>query len=113
MTKFAKDTEATTEVDATAPNTSIDDIDQPPMHEWRPARQPKPGSKTFQLIRLLSAKTGADVVAISQKLGWQVHTTRAAITGLRKAGHPIDHVKGANGKPGRYRITGPIMRLDG
>ena len=113
MTKVARDTETTTEADATAPKTSSEDVDEGPMHVWVPARQPKPGSKTYQLIRLLSGKTGADVVAVSQKLGWQVHTTRAAISGLRNSGYPIDHVKGANGKPGRYRITGPIMRLDG
>lgn len=113
MTKVAKDPETTALAgDPVSPNPA-DDLDNEPMREWVPARQPKPGSKTFQLIRLLSGKTGADVVAVSQKLGWQVHTTRAAITGLRKAGNPIDHVKGANGKPGRYRITGPIMRLDG
>lgn len=113
MTKVAIDGETSAEANATAPNTSTDDVDQEPMHEWVPARQPKPGSKTFQLIRLLSGKTGADVVAVSQKLGWQVHTTRAAISGLRRSGYPIDHVKGVNGKPSRYRITGPILRLDG
>lgn len=113
MTKVARDTQTPTEADVTASLTSVDKFDQEPMRKWVPARQPKPGSKTIQLIRLLSGKTGADVVAVSQKLGWQVHTTRAAITGLRKSGYPIAHVKGANGKPGRYRITGLILRLDG
>ena len=113
MTKVARDPETTALAGDPVSPVPVDELDHEPMHVWVPARQPKPGSKTFQLIRLLSGKTGADVLTISQKLGWQSHSTRAAITGLRKAGHPIDHVKGANGKPGRYRITGPIMRLDG
>lgn len=113
MTKNGTDTETMTQAGETALLAQVSELDPEPMHEWVVARQPKPGSKTFQLIRLLSGKTGADVVAVSQKLGWQVHTTRAAISGLRNLGHPILHVKGANGKPGRYRITGPIMRLDG
>ena len=113
MTKNGTDTETMTQAGETAMIALANELDHEPMHKWVPARQPKPGSKTFQLIRLLSGKTGADVLAVSQKLGWQAHSTRAAITGLRKAGHPIDHVKGANGMPGRYRITGPIMRLDG
>jgi hypothetical protein len=113
MTKVAKDPETTALAgDPVSPNPA-DDVDQEPMHEWVPARQPKPGSKTYQLIRLLSGKTGADVVVVSQKFGWQIHTTRAAISGLRQSGYPILHVKGSNGKPSRYRITGPILRLDG
>jgi len=58
-----------------------------------------------QLIRLLSTKAGADAAAISGKLGWQPHTTRAAIAGLRKAGYGIATEKPSDGKPTRYRIT--------
>ncbi|WP_233140042.1 DUF3489 domain-containing protein [Marivita geojedonensis] len=38
---------------------------------------------------MLSAKAGADILTISAKLGWQVHTARAAITGLRKDPGPV------------------------
>ena len=62
-------------------------------------------TKKEQLIRLLSAKAGADAATISGKLGWQPHTTRAAITGLRKAGYEITAEKPDGGKPTRYRIT--------
>lgn len=62
-------------------------------------------TKKAQLIQLLSAKTGANVETLSGKLGWQSHTTRAAITGLRKAGFEILTEKGA-GKPTTYRIAG-------
>ena len=74
----------------------------------RPARSEakKPETKKQQLIRMLSGKTGADVATISAKLGWQQHTTRAALTHLRKAGYAIEAGKPENGKAGRYRITG-------
>ena len=61
-------------------------------------------TKKAQLIKLLSVKAGADIATISGKLGWQTHTTRAAITGLRKAGYEITAEKTDGGKPTRYRI---------
>lgn len=68
----------------------------------RPARRT---TKRAQLVQLLQARTGADVATISTKLGWQPHTTRAALTRLRKSGYAIEAEKGAEGKPTRYRIT--------
>ena len=64
-------------------------------------------TKKVQLVRMLSAKAGADVAAISKRLGWQDHTTRAAMSGLRKADYQISSVKPENGKSRRYRITAP------
>lgn len=61
-------------------------------------------TKKDQLIKLLSAKAGADVNAISAKLGWQQHTTRAALTGLRKAGFEVVGEKPAKGGPSKYCI---------
>ena len=62
-------------------------------------------TKKAQLIRMLTGKTGTEVAAVGKKLGWQHHTTRAALTGLRKAGYVIAAEKTADGKPTRYRIT--------
>jgi hypothetical protein len=62
-------------------------------------------TKKAQLIRMLSARAGADIATISGKLAWKTHTTRAAITGLRKAGYEITVEKAEGGKPTRYRIT--------
>jgi hypothetical protein len=62
-------------------------------------------TKKAQLVRLLSGKTGADAISLGAKLGWQVHTTRAAITGLRKAGYEIAADKPDPAKPTRYRIV--------
>ena len=65
--------------------------------------RPKP-SKKQQLIRLLSAKAGADTGTISCKLGWQPHTVRAALSGLRKAGYRIEGERPGEGRAVRYRI---------
>jgi predicted ArsR family transcriptional regulator len=63
-------------------------------------------TKKDQLIKLLGTKSGADIKSLSEKLGWQQHTTRAALSGLRKAGYQIAAVKAGNGKPSRYQIIG-------
>ena len=68
-------------------------------------KQTKPKSKKAQLIQLLTRKSGADVATISDKLGWLPHTTRAALTGLRKSGFEISAEKAGEGKPLSYRIT--------
>ena len=69
----------------------------------RPANTKVP-SKKNQLIKLLSRKSGADAEAISEKFGWQPHTTRAALSGLRKAGMDLIKDPPISGKPTRYRI---------
>lgn len=66
---------------------------------------PKRKTKKAQLIQMLTRKVGADATTISDRLGWQSHTTRAALTGLRKAGFEITAEKKGEGKPLSYRIT--------
>lgn len=65
----------------------------------------RPETKRERLIKLLGRKGGAEVAAISETLGWLPHTTRAALTGLRKAGFAIEAEKPAGGGASRYRIT--------
>ena len=77
-------------------------------NEQKAPQKPKSAvrvTKKDQLIRLLRAKSGADVAAISERLGWQQHTTRAALSGLRKAGFGIAGEKPAKGGALRYRIA--------
>ena len=61
-------------------------------------------TKKAQLIHMLSTQSGADLAVISGKLGWQRHTIRAAIAGLRKAGFAVEAAKPDTEKPTRYRI---------
>jgi hypothetical protein len=69
------------------------------------ARTMKPPTKRARLIGLLKAAGGADVATLSADLGWQQHSTRAALTGLRKAGFSIERTKPDGGNSACYRIT--------
>jgi len=57
-----------------------------------------------QLIKALSRKNSVDIKTISAKFGWQDHSTRAALSGLRKAGYELG-VQKKSGKPTRYSIA--------
>ena len=66
----------------------------------------KPGqTKRARLIDLLKRANGSDVATLSHELGWQQHTTRAALTGLRKTGFVIERVRSGAGRTATYRIT--------
>lgn len=56
-----------------------------------PAGSGKPAtkSKRDQLVALLSKSNGARLSVIVERLGWQAHTVRAALSGLRKQGIEI------------------------
>lgn len=75
------------------------------------SRKSQPPSKTpantkkALLIGFLSKEAGADVAGISKRFGWLPHTTRAALSRLRKAGYQISSMKTGTGKPTIYRIT--------
>lgn len=62
-------------------------------------------SKREQLIKLLERESGATLDAMVTLTGWLPHTTRAALTGLRKKGHVItsDKVDGVR----TYRAAEP------
>lgn len=48
-----------------------------------------PASKTAQVLALLRRSGGANLDELVAATGWLPHTTRAALTGLRKKGHAI------------------------
>lgn len=64
-----------------------------------------PKSKKDQLIDLLRTKGGANVKQISDALGWQPHTVRAALTGLRKANVAVEKMPAREGELSHYRIS--------
>jgi hypothetical protein len=49
-------------------------------------REPRRTTKGGRLVRLLKASGGREIATLSRELGWQPHTTRAALARLRKAG---------------------------
>ena len=74
-----------------------------PTTKSKPARAGR-ATKKDQLIKLLGSKAGADIKSLSEKLGWQQHTTRAAMSGLRRAGFELAGEKPAKGGNLKFRI---------
>lgn len=59
------------------------------------AAAPRPHTKAERLLDLLRTGTGATLEDMTEATGWQAHTVRAAMTGLRKRGIAITrHVEG-------------------
>lgn len=71
-----------------------------------PKASPRPDTKKARLIARLEAPRGVDVATLSTELGWQPHSTRAALTGLRKDGYTIERLPSEPDQPTRYRIAG-------
>ena len=70
-----------------------------PQPEAAPADRPTAGAisptapretKIGKVISLLKRKQGASLDQIVTTTGWQPHTARAAMTGLKKKGHSIE-----------------------
>jgi predicted ArsR family transcriptional regulator len=62
-----------------------------------------PSTKSARLLAMLGAPDGASIEEISEALSWQQHSTRAALTGLRKKGHAI--IRDKQGSVTTYRIA--------
>src|SRR5215203_742292 len=68
------------------------------------SREPRPGSKQARIIALMRRKNGASLDDMVEATDWLPHTTRAALTGLRKKGYAIEKGKSPKGKT-VYRIS--------
>ena len=62
-------------------------------------------TKASIILDLLKRPKGATVADLQKATGWQEHSVRAALTGLRKKGHEIIKTKDDAGVT-LYRITG-------
>ena len=67
------------------------------------AGAPKGKTKTALLVELLEAPAGASAAIIMAATGWQAHTVRAALSGLRKSGRVLDRETTPEGPV--YRIV--------
>ena len=65
---------------------------------------PRQGSKLAEVIVLLHRKQGAGIEELTSTTGWLPHTTRAALTGLRKRGYAIERSRSEQGGS-VYRIV--------
>jgi len=64
---------------------------------------PRTGTKQALVIEMLGAKKGVTLDALVEATGWLPHTTRAALTGLRKRGFVIERMRD-EGSASAYRI---------
>lgn len=64
-------------------------------------------TKTDRLREILTKPNGATLEAICKVTGWQPHSARAALSGLRKAGYTIERERTGADKTGTsvYRLT--------
>ena len=91
--------------EAAAAGDAMPVIPAPPvaLSSTKPASAQPTGTKSAAVIALLSRADGATLDEMIDATGWLPHTTRAALTGLRKKGHAI--LRGKRGEVTCYRIT--------
>lgn len=75
---------------------------------------PRSGSKLAQVIDLLRQDGGATTDELIGATGWLAHTTRAALTGLRKRGYAVEIDREDKDRGLFYRIKledggGPVL----
>jgi biotin operon repressor len=70
-----------------------------------PSCSPAETSKTARVIALLQRQDGASLDELVAETGWQRHTTRAALTSLRKKGYVIASERINDVR--RYRAAAP------
>lgn len=68
----------------------------------REAPAPRPTTKSELVLSLLRRTEGATLAELVEATGWLPHTTRAALTCVRKRGHAIE--KSKRGDETCYRI---------
>ena len=74
-------------------------IRAPARHRGKPTT-----TKRAQIIGLLQRRRGASLVELTEATGWQAHSIRAALTGLRKQNMRVDRMRDKQGG-GVYRIV--------
>lgn len=98
----------------TAENTAVPSEEQQPATsaaaapehpEPGSAAKPRAGGKLAEVIALLRREGGSSVAELMAVTGWLPHSTRAALTGLRKRGYAVTREAGESGSV--YRIASP------
>jgi hypothetical protein len=65
---------------------------------------PRGGSKLARVIALLERDHGATIEELIAATGWLAHTTRAALTGLRKRGYAVEIDRSDDKRGSFYRV---------
>lgn len=72
-----------------------------PSATVKPDAPPAP-TKADRLLSMLQTRDGVSIEELSTAFGWLQHTTRPAVTGLRKKGHAVTRTE--QGSVTVYRI---------
>ena len=95
--------------DQAAIPSELETQDARPAHGMEPVppcpRAPRGGSKLMQVIELLRRDRGAAIDELIAATGWLAHTTRAALTGLRKRGYAVVIDRSRDKRGSFYRIA--------
>jgi Protein of unknown function (DUF3489) len=96
--------------DAGGRKTSKDAIDTPKAapegcEETARLHVPRAGTKISAVIDLLGRDAGATIDELVAATGWLPHTTRAALTGLRKRGLAVNRRNAQGPRAGAYVIA--------
>lgn len=70
----------------------------------KPGRKKAGTTKAATVEKLLQRKAGASIDQIAKATGWQTHTCRAFLSGLRKKGRAVARETGKDGRS-VYRIA--------
>jgi hypothetical protein len=68
------------------------------------ARAPRAGSKLGSVLDMLSAEAGATIGELMAATGWLEHSTRAALTGLRRRGYGLSLTRRERDGASVYRV---------
>jgi hypothetical protein len=71
----------------------------------RPNAEPAMGSKAGSILKLLGRARGVSIEELQTSTGWQAHSVRGMLSGLRKKGVAVVLTK-HEGKPSTYNISG-------
>ena len=81
-----------------------DENDRRGSHPQDTRRKPARRTKLHKCLARLQRSKGASTAGLRKLTGWQAHSVRAALSGLRKKGHEVQRGKNAKGIMA-YRIT--------
>lgn len=75
------------------------------MTEATTIRAPRRNSKIGRVLDMLAADAGATIGDLTSATGWLEHSTRAALTGLRRRGYSLSLTRNERGGASVYRIA--------
>ena len=90
-----------------ASTAKADETEMRSDHPATASQDGKPGGKREAVIGLLQRQGGASIDDLMAATGWLAHSTRAALTGLRKTGLAIERSRDPDSRASVYRIASP------